>query len=452
MNDILTIAKEKYIQLYKKNFEFLNNGVSEEIIKARENAFFKFLANGLPSRKEENYRYTDITNIFSKEYELNLKSSSFNVDIQALFKCDVPELDTHILLTINGYYHKNNKIDGLPKDAIICSLREASTHYNDIFNKYFDKISKDQNDNFIQLNTCFAQDGTFIYIPDNTNMDKPIQIVNIAYSLYDLNIFRRNLIIVGENSHINLIVCDHTLIRSSFFTNVVTEVFLNKNATIKYSRLQNENNNSSQVSSLLIKQEEKSNANINIFSLHGGFVRNNFIANLDGEFSNINLNGLYIGDYNQHVSNFTLINHNVPNCKSNQLFKSILFNQSTSAFNGKIFVAKDSQKTEAYQKNSNILLSPQAKAYSKPHLEIYADDVKCSHGSTTGRLDDEALFYMRSRGINFEEAKHLLMFAYGDEIIENIYPENLRTRIQELFEKRLRGELSKCDDCAIHCA
>jgi len=452
MTDLLTNVKEKYLKIYTDNYDILNNDYPNFIAFAREQALTKFKQNGLPTKKEENYRYTDLNTIFSKNYELNLKSSLFNINLEILFKCDVPQLDTHILLTINGHFYKNNKLENLPEGIVICSLKDASTKYPDIFSKYFNQLAINQNDSIINLNTCFFQDGVFIYVKDNTVIEKPLQIVNIAYSLYDLNIFRRNLIIVGENAHINLLVCDHTLIKSSFLTNVVTEIFLQKNAVMKYTRLQNENNYSAQLSSLIIKQETKSNSNINIFSLHGGFVRNNFIVNLDGENSNINLNGLYIGDYNQHVSNFTLINHNVPHCKSNQLFKSILFNESTSAFNGKIFVSKNAQKTEAYQKNNNIILTPYAKAYSKPHLEIYADDVKCSHGSTTGQLDDDALFYMRSRGINYNEARHLLMFAYGDEIIENIYPEILKSRIQELFEKRLRGDLSKCDDCKIHCA
>jgi Fe-S cluster assembly protein SufD len=236
------------------------------------------------------------------------------------------------------------------------------------------------------------------------------------------------------------------------FTNSLTEIYAGRNARIDFSRMQNENSFSSQIAHTFIHQEENSVVTSNTISLHGGLIRNNFFVRLDGYGCESNLYGLFLGDDNQHIANFTLVNHAMPHCTSSQLFKGILDDKATGAFNGKIFVSKDAQKTQAYQKNNNLLLSPDARMNTKPHLEIYADDVKCSHGATIGRLDYDALFYLRSRGIGEKEARQLLMYAFADEIISKIQIGLLRDRISELVDKRLRGELARCNNCNVRCS
>jgi Fe-S cluster assembly protein SufD len=282
-------------------------------------------------------------------------------------------------------------------------------------------------------------------------MEKPLQIINLSHSFKNLRITRRNLIVVEENSVANIVVCDHTLCNRSYLTNSLTEIFVGKNAGIAFDRLQNENSLSTQINNLFIHQLKNSRFNGNSISLHGGLIRNNFYMLQNEPNCETNLNGLFLCDDKQHVANYVLVDHASPNGTSNQLFKGILDNDATGSFNGKILVRKDAQKIQAYQKNNNLLLSSAARMNIKPHLEIYADDVKCSHGATVGQLDNESMFYLRSRGIGEKEARHLLMYAFANEIVSRISVPILKDRIIELVDKRLRGELSKCNNCDIHC-
>jgi len=261
----------------------------------------------------------------------------------------------------------------------------------------------------------------------------------------------RNLIILEESSHANILVCDHTLSSKRYLSNVVTEIFTGANSTLEYVRMQNEHNDSSQLSHTFINQEEGSSVKTNTLTLHGGFIRNNLHIALKGEGASAQAFGLYLTDRTQHTDNFTFIDHAVPNCSSFEHYKGILDEQATGAFNGKILVRPDAQKTQAYQSNNNLLLTADARINSKPQLEIYADDVKCSHGATVGQIDVDALFYMRSRGIGERDAKLMLMFGFAHEIVGQISIPTLRDRLDELVDKRLHGELSRCHTCPMHC-
>jgi Fe-S cluster assembly protein SufD len=303
----------------------------------------------------------------------------------------------------------------------------------------------------VALNTLFAQDGVFVYIPRKTVLDKPLQIINLSHSFNNLRITRRNLIIADDHASAGIVVCDHTLCNRSYLANSLTEVFVGENTALAYDRLQNENSLSTQINHLFVHQLGGSRFSSNSISLHGGLIRNNFYVGQHGEHCETNLNGLFLCDDNQHVANYVLVDHASPHGVSNQLFKGILDGNATGAFNGKIMVRKDAQKIQAYQKNNNLLLSSAARMNTKPHLEIYADDVKCSHGATVGQLDSEAMFYLRSRGIGEKEARHLLMYAFANEIVSRISIPVLKERIIDLVDKRLRGELSLCSDCNIHC-
>jgi Fe-S cluster assembly protein SufD len=443
--------KELLVRLYQDNKTLIDANVGEGIKSARGKALGDFEKLGIPTRKVEAYRYTDLEKVLTGDYNSEFSTDLFKIDLQEIFKCEIPELDTHVVLVLNGFYYHDNKITGLPEGVIISSLAQASVSYPEIFNAHYGKYVNTAEDSLAAINSFFAQDGVFIYIPEHVRIDKPIQIINLCFSFKNLRITRRNLFIAEKGSELQVIVCDHTLCNKKYLSNSLTEIVAGEGTKLEYSKLQNENNLSAQLSNTYIYQKEESQVTSNILSLHGGFIRNNIFVNLSGEKAENHTYGLFIGDSNQHISNYTDVTHAKPNCLSNQLFKGILSENATGAFNGRIYVSRDAQKTLAYQKNNNILLSPSAKMNSKPQLEIYADDVKCSHGATVGQLDEDALFYLRSRGIGKKEARFLLMYAFANDVISNIGTKHLRERIIDLVDKRLRGELSKCNSCEIHC-
>ncbi len=450
--DILTGIKNELIELYNYNSGKISSNVGVQVNSFREKALEDFKVAGIPDRKNEAYRYTDIEPFFKGDYISEFAHDTFfKINLKEIFRCDVPELDTYVVLLLNGFYYQGNGLQILPENITVCSFAEASVRFPEIFKKYYSRNAGTSDDGLVALNTLFAQDGVFVYIPKNTVLEKPLQIINICYSFKNLRIFRRNLIVAEENARANIIVCDHTLCNRSYLTNSLTEIFANDDSSIDFSKIQNENSLSAQISNTFVNQGKRSNLSINTITLHGGLIRNNIFVKLDGEGAENNTYGLFLIDQQQHVTNYTYIKHEKPFCRSNQLFKGILDDRATGAFNGKIFVNKNAQKTEAYQRNNNILLSTEARMNTKPHLEIYADDVKCSHGATVGQLDNEALFYITSRGISEKEAKFLLMYAFVNEIISKINVGYLKERIINLVDRRLRGELSRCNDCNIRC-
>lgn len=451
-NDVIYKSVEKeLIEIYRANSDTINKESSGYLNKFRDKAFKDFQKLGIPDQKNEVYKYTNIGQYLKGDHTYDLAPSNYDLNYDDLFKCEVPELDTFLVLIFNGFYYKRNVLSNLPEGIIITSLAEASINYPDIVNKHYSKYADTSLDSLAALNTLFAQDGLFIYIPGGIILDKPIQVVNIGFSLKNLRITRRNLIVCDENSYANILICDHTLCNKSFITNSLTEIYAGKNAVLDYTKIQNENNKSVQISNTFIHQESAGNVSMNTISLHGGLIRNNILVRLNGENADNNIYGLFMADQEQHIANYTHIHHAVPNCTSDQLVKGILDDNSTGVFNGKILVGKDAQKTLAYQRNNNILLSKDARMNSKPQLEIYADDVKCSHGATDGQIDENALFYIRSRGIPEKEATHLLMYAFANEVIGKIKLPVLRERIIEMVDKRIRGELARCNHCNIRC-
>jgi Fe-S cluster assembly protein SufD len=296
-----------------------------------------------------------------------------------------------------------------------------------------------------------ASDGVFIHVPRGTVLKKPVQVVNLVDSKEDTFNQHRNLIIVEENAEFTLIICDHTLSPQKFLTNAVSEIHIGENSHFDIIRVQNEHNNACKITHTFIYQEKNSHASSNNITLHGGLVRNSTYHFLGGEGAECNSYGLFLADKWQHIDNFVNVDHSFPNCTSNQLFKGVLDEMSTGAFNGRIYVARNAQGTLAYQKNNNILLTDDTKMDTKPQLEIFADDVKCSHGATVGQLDDNALFYLQSRGIDKRQARLMLMFGFAHEVIQNIKVEALRERMDNLVMQRLKGELSRCASCMVKC-
>ncbi len=442
--------QKELTNLYTTNADRIAEGTSGLINKYRPKAFEDFKRLGIPSKKHEDYRYTDLMSYLKGDYSYEMAPAKFSVKLEDLFHCDIPELNSHLVLVLNGFYYNHTEIEPLPKGVIITSFAEASIKYPELVNKHYSQYADTSLDSLAALNTLFAQDGIFMYIPKNARIDKPIQIINIGFSLKNLRVTRRNLIVAEENSSATILVCDHTLCKQSFITNSLTEIYIGNGAHMEYLRMQNENSNSSQISNTFVHQEADSTFTSNTISLHGGLIRNNVFAKLAGEGATNNTYGIFFCDDHQHIATFTHIHHAKPYCQSDQLFKGILDEQATGAFNGKILVDKYAVKTLAYQRNNNILLSKTAKMNSKPQLEIYNDDVKCSHGATVGQLDSDGLFYLQSRGIGYKEARHLMMYAFANEVMNKISLEPLKERMNEMVDKRLRGELARCENCNIH--
>jgi len=331
------------------------------------------------------------------------------------------------------------------------SLQEATRRHPQLVEKYLGKNAKLENEAFTSLNTAFSQDGIFLYVPEGAIMQSPIQIIHLLLSDQNQMVQHRNLFVIEKNASARVIICDHTLSPQMFLTNSVSEAFTGANADLDILRLQNEHNNSRQVTNTWISQEADSRCQHSTITLHGGRVRNNLSVRLSGEGADHSALGLVLTDKFQHVDNHTIIEHEKAHCTSDQHYKGVLDDMSTGAFSGLIHVHPDAQKTEAFQNNNNILLSDDARMHTKPRLEIYADDVKCSHGSTVGQLDEDALFYLQARGIPRDEARLMLMDAFAYEVISRIKQPALQERINDLVGKRLRGELSRCNNCAVKC-
>lgn len=442
--DFATLFRDGYLQLEAGCSAVMNN--------CRKEAFEKFVQLGGIPQKAEDYIYTDLLPVFEKDFNVVLKYIRQEVDMNETFRCAVTDLVTDPVLTVNGWWFDGNMMPELPDEVVVCSLQEASVKYPDLFLKHYNHYAKAAHkDGLIALNTAFAQDGVFVYIPDEVVLERPLQIINLLRAKADLMGFQRNLIILGRNAKATVLVCDHTLSEHSFLMNNTTEVYLGANAHMDYYQVQNQHLGASQINSLFVSQHRHSVFDSNIVSLYGGFIRNNMYVAMNEEGGESNLYGMYILDKNQVVDNFSYIDHIAPHCTSNEHFKGVMDDSSLANFSGCIRVRPNAQKTEAYQANNNLLLSDSARVNTKPQLVIDADDVKCSHGATVGQIDEEAMFYLRSRGIGREEARMMMMFGFAHDIIRHVKLEPLREKIDNLIEKRLRGELSKCYNCMMQC-
>lgn len=451
MNDLEKINAD-FAALFEAGYEQLQAGCGMGMNAVRKAAFEHFkAAGGVPQGKEE-YVYANLVPVFGRDYNVVLRYIRQDVDLNEIFHCAVTDLVTDPILTVNGWWFDGNLQPELPEEVVICSLQEASLRYPDLFLKYYNRnVPAAAKDGLASLNTAFAQDGVFIYVPDEVVLERPLQIINLLRAKGDLMAFQRNLVILGRHAKATLLVCDHTLSKQSFLVNNATEIFLEDNAHLDYYQVQNQYLGASQINSVLVSEGKNANFDSTLVTLYGGFIRNNFYVALNGEGAETGLYGIYISDKNQVVDNFSYIDHVSPRCRSNEHFKGVLDDAATANFSGCIRVRPDAQKTEAYQANNNLLISDTARVNSKPQLVIDADDVKCSHGATVGQIDEEAMFYLRSRGIGLEEARMMMMFGFAHDIIQRVKLDPLREQIDMLVEKRLRGELSKCYNCMMQC-
>ena len=441
----------KYIGHYNKVKDSLFEGSSDVLNSVRKEAFQDFVMQGIPTRKNENYKYTNLHPKFLPDFNFIHQRESQKTDPDAMFHCDVPQLDSYVKTTTNGWFNESKTKGNLPKGVILESIEKIAKEQPELFKKYYAKNAKTDTDSMVAMNTAFAKDGYFLFVPKNVICEQPIQLINFLEADKDSFVTQRNLVILEPGAEVTLILCDHTLNLNRYLCNLVTEVFVGENANLDYYTLQNQHNNTTNINSVFVNQERNSVVTSHTSSFHGGLIRNNMKIVLDGENAEANMFGMAFLDKKQHVDNFTQIIHEQPNCKSNQVYKNVLDNEATGAFSGLIHVVRDAQNTNAFQQNNNLLLSDEATMQTKPQLIIDADDVKCSHGATVGQIDEEALFYLRARGIDEDKARFMMMNAFMHEVVKKIKVEALRDRIDELVERRLNGEVAKCHECAYQC-
>lgn len=443
-------AEQQYIDLFTQ-YEALICKHSAEVLNApRARAFADFEQLGFPTRKNEKYKYTDASKYFAPDYGLNLSRLEFPVNPYEVFKCDVPNMSTSLYFVVNdSFYQKAQPTATLPDGVLFGSLKEMAKAHPELIKKYYGKLADTSQDAIAAFNTMFAQDGVCMYVPKGTVIDKPIQLVNILRADTNTMVNRRILIILEEGAQAKLLICDHAMDEVNFLSTQVIEVFAHDNTVFDLYELEETHNSTIRFNNLYVHQEANSNVLLNGMTLHNGTTRNTTSVTLAGKGAEVNLCGVAIADKNEQVDNHTFIDHQVSDCTSNELFKYVLDDQAVGAFAGRVLVREGAQHTSSQQTNRNICATREARMYTQPQLEIYADDVKCSHGATVGQLDENALFYMRQRGITLKEARLLLMFSFVNEVIDNIRMDALKDRLHLLVEKRFRGELNKCQGCTI---
>ena len=442
-------SEQQYIDLYRQAQQMIKGHSAACMNAVRDMAFEDFQRLGFP-QGQERYKYTDISKLFEPDYGLNLNRLDIPVDPYEAFRCDVPNLSTSLYFVLNdGFYDKALPKSNLPEGVIVDSLRVVAEKHPELVERYYGKIAKSEADGVTALNTMLAQDGLLIYVPKHVRVDRAIQVINILRSDVDLMVNRRVLIVVEEDAEVKVLFCDHAADDCHFLTTQVVEAYVGENARMHLYCMEETHAKNVRVSNVYIQQESNSDVKHHVITLHNGVTRNMTDLYFKGEGAECFLCGCVIADKRQHVDNNTLIHHQVPRCSSRELYKYVLDDEAVGAFAGKVLVDHGAMKTVSQETNQNLCASKKARMYTQPMLEIYADDVKCAHGSTVGQLNDAALFYMRQRGISLEEAKLLLEFAFINEVIDQMELQPLRDRLHYLVEQRFRGELSKCEGCKL---
>ena len=402
----------------------------------RTDAIKVFEEKGFPSKKEEDWKYTSLNSILKEDYSVFPKQENA-LEYKDIKKYFIHDIDTYKIIFIDGKY--SSHLSQTTHDGIdVCLMSSAlnKPKYQLIIENYFNKAAT--KDSLSSLNTAFSSEGAYIHIPKNKIVRKPIQILHFSTGNESATMLQpRNLVVVEENSHVQILERHQSLTSNPVLTNSVTEIFANKRAIVDYYKIQNDNENASLIDNTFIKQKRESLASVHTFTFGGKLTRNNLSFFQEGERIDSTLKGITIIGNKQHVDHNTLVHHIEPNCESHQDYKGIFADSSTGVFNGKVLVDKEAQKINAFQANNNILLSDKASINTKPQLEIFADDVKCSHGCTIGQLDESAMFYMRSRGIPEKEAKALLMYAFSNNVIKSVKIPKLKQRITNIIANKL---------------
>ena len=402
----------------------------------RTQAIKKFEEEGFPTKRLENWKYTSLKKTLQHDYKL-FPSKSEALEFKDIESFLINDIESYKIIFVDGKYcsHLSETThDGM--DICILSSALTQSKYDLVIENYFDKIAK--KDGITSLNTAFSSEGSFIHIPKNIQVDKPIQIIYFSTGKNESVLYQpRNLVVVDENSQVEIIEKYHSLNDNSVLVNTVTEIYADKKSNIKHYKIQNDNNTSSLIDNTFVSQEHSSSYSLHTFSFGGELIRNNLNIFQNDERIESSINGITIIDDNQHVDHNTLIHHRKPNCNSYQDYKGIFGGKSVGVFNGRVLVEKEAQKTNAFQANNNVLISDKAVINTKPQLEIFADDVKCSHGCTVGQLDKNALFYLRSRGIAEKEATALMMYGFANKVLTSVEIPEIKARINRIIANKL---------------
>ncbi len=443
---------DQYLDLYKENRDAINAHSSDVLNGFREVAFKAIGESQLPKRGAESYEKTSIDEMFAHDYGVNINRMNIPVNVAASFKCDVPNMSTWMSFIVNDMFHASpSSRNKMPEGVIVDSLARVASEYPELVAKYYGTVAPLE-DSGVALNTLLVQDGVMIYIPRGVKLEKSLQLVNIFSSPIDLMAVRRLLVVLEDDAEAQLLVCDHTQdSEHKYLSSQVIEIIMGERSRFEIYDMEESSATTSRYSRLFARQAAGSNLLINGTTLMCGTSRNGYDIDIVGDGCETLLAGMAIGTDHQHVDNCSNINHKASRCHSSQLFKYVLDNESTGAFEGSILVAPNATYTEAYQSNRNLLASTSAKMHAKPQLIIYNDEVKCSHGATTGQLDATALFYMRSRGISEKEARLMLMQAFMVDVIDTVRMEGLRDRLRHLVEKRFYGQQMLCGECSVSC-
>ncbi len=442
------------IEFFKERNRELFDECHPVVAKIRQQAFDRFVEIGLPTHKDERWRNSKLIKDYEEEYHLHIDSIPYEKSVSEIFECEIHGYNAHPVSMLNGRYYnpESHILQKLENGVVIGSMIAAQKEMPALFDQHYGQYANHSENGFSAINAALFMDGFFMYVPDGVQVDNAIQLIKMVNREEKLMINSRNLIILGKSSKVSFMHCDDSVNHFSTFINTLTEIYVGENASLDIYKMQNINNETSLLNNTFIHQVRNSRTKVNMLTFNGGKIRNELHVKLAGEGAETDLNGMYLMDKSQHIDNQVFVNHAVPNCQSSQLFKGVLDDQSTGVFNGYIYVARDAQQTNAFQRNNNILMTKEAQIDTQPFLEIYADDVKCSHGATVGQLDEEALFYLMQRGINREDARLLLMYAFASEVTSKIDIGPLRISVEDMIKKRLRGELSICEKCVLHCS
>ena len=396
---------------------------------------------GFPSKKEEAWKYTSLAKVLKKDYSIFPKAET-TIELKDVKKYFLYEIDSYKVVFIDGVYSpflSDTTHEGI--DVCLLSAALSKPKYKSVIEKYFNQVAK-KDESLTALNTSFAREGAYIYVPKSVVAEKPIQIIHFSTGKQgDFMLQPRSLVIAEENAQVQIIERHQSLASHAVLTNAVTEIFAAQNALVDYYKIQNDRDDATLIDNTYIAQQRDSHVKVHTFSFGGNLTRNNLNFYQEGEHIDSTMKGITIIEDQQHVDHYTLVNHAQPNCESHQDYKGIFADKAVGVFNGKIYVDQIAQKTNAFQQNNNILLDDKATINTKPQLEIFADDVKCSHGCTIGQLDEDALFYLRSRGIPKKEAKGLLTYAFANNVLESVAIPALKTRINKLIANKLGVDL-----------
>jgi len=430
--------EDRFVSAFKVNHGQTLNGTSASIAKQREHAIERFAELGLPTRKQEAYKYTDISKVIDRPYTLPLAPEKPPVVEDEIKPFLIDDLGGHRLVLVNGRVDESlSDIGELPEGVVVSSLEEAGQTCPDVVEEHYGEYVDFEDDAMAALNTAFVQDGAFVYVPKGTVLEEPIFVLHLNAGSEDLLIQPRHLFVVDDGAIAQIIEKQHSVTDARTFTNTVTEMYAGRDANLQHSVTQNEGPNASQVLTTAAYHTDNSTLTSNVFTLSGEVVRNNPTVTVDGAHCESNLYGLVLGRGDMHVDNHTLVDHVHADCASNELYKHILNDRSTAVFNGKVFVDRGSQRIDAYQQNDTMVLTKEADIYTKPELEIYADDVLCSHGATSGQINEEGLFYLRTRGLSERRARILMLQAFANEVLDEIRNEAVKEHITQTVRDRL---------------